>query len=441
MTDPTFADALFARAEDVVQSCTGCGKCYEVCPMPGPAGLGGETPVSITSAVRDLVAGGPGSAAAERWASVCSGSGHCIPVCPEGVNPRFMLTLARLAVVKAKPEPVRRKAGAEAFRTMSKAVRVLSRIQLAPEVLSRFDEVDEAGTTDPVDVVFYTGCNLRRTPHIALLCFELLDRLGVTWRVEGGPQSCCGVIQTRNGDVAMAGNVAYRTTDRFAAARPKTVLAWCPTCHVQIGENVLPGRRMQQPDAFSFGMQPFIVWLAERLDQLRPMMTHRVEKRVALHEHPGVAGVTEATIKILRAIPGLDFVDLEQPSVGYMCNTLQPLPAFKRDLHRHLLEAAAEAKVDALAGVYHVCHRELCAHERDWPFEVINVMDLIGAAMGFAAEDVFKRLKTLQDADAVLADVAGLAETYGLKLDDVREVVAKELLGEQPLELASLGRS
>ena len=103
---------------------------------------------------------------------------------------------------------------------------------------------------------------------------------------------------------------------------------------------------------------------------------------------------------MLRAIPGLELVDTAQPSVGYMCNTLQSLPAFKRDLHRELLEAAAAAKVDALAGVYHVCHRELCSHERDWPFEVVNFLELIGESMGSRREDRFKRLKKLQDVGA-----------------------------------------
>lgn len=430
-----FEQALTDRAEDVLETCTACGKCFEVCPMTGPAGLAGTVATEVTSAIRELLSGGRGSSAAERWASVCSGSGTCIPACPEGVNPRFMLTLARLAISRSRPQEARRAAGAQGFRTMSKAVRVLSRIQMPASILARFDAQDVPGEAGHAELVFYTGCNLRRTPHIALLCFEILDSLGVDWRVEGGPQACCGIIQTRAGDLEMAGNVAYRTTDRFAAARPRTVLSWCPTCTVQIGENVLPGRRTQEPARFDFGMQPFIVWLAERLDHLKPMMVHPVRKRIALHEHPGVAGVTQSAVKILNAIPGLELVDLEQPRVGYMCNTLQPLPQFKRDLHQQLLTAAAEAKVDALAGIYHVCHRELCSHESDWPFEVVNVMELIGASMGIAAEDVFKRLKKMQDLDAVLADVADLAREHGLSLDDVQEIVAKELLGEQPLAL------
>jgi hypothetical protein len=41
----------------------------------------------------------------------------------------------------------------------------------------------------------------------------------------------------------------------------------------------------------------------------------------------------------------------------------------------------------------------------------------------------------MQDADAVMADVMDLVEAHGLGLDEVRAVIAKDLLGEQPLPL------
>jgi heterodisulfide reductase subunit D len=433
MTHPTFASSLEARGQDVLDRCTACGVCFDVCPMTGPAGLSDSAGTDVTAAVRQLIAGEMASDEARRWAQVCSGSGFCIPACPEGVNPRFMLTLARLAVARRNSPDAQRNTGAVAFRKMSKSVRVLSRMQMPPDVLARFgdEEVDDR----PADVVFYTGCNLRRTPHIALLCFDIMDRLGIDYKVMGGPQMCCGIIQLRSGDLSVSENVSYRTTDRFAAARPSHVLAWCPTCQIQFSEVVLPGRKAAEPQRFGFDMAPFVVFLADRLDQLAPHLTRRVDKRVALHEHPGVAGVSEAAEKLLRAVPGLEFVDARQPSVGYMCNQLNSLPGYKRDLHREVLEAAAALKVDALAGVYHVCHRELCSHERDWPFEVVNFLELIGASMGITREDQFKRLKKLQDAGRIMADVADLAREHRLPLDLVEDVVLSDLLGEQPLEL------
>ncbi|HEX2940986.1 MAG TPA: hypothetical protein VHO91_08055, partial [Rhodopila sp.] len=199
---------------------------------------------------------------------------------------------------------------------------------------------------------------------------------------------------------------------------------------VQLGELAAPSK----PDS-KLDMTPFVRFLGDNLDRLRPLLRHAVAKRVGLHEHPGTPGVPEAAQAILRAIPGLDFVDLAQPRVGYMCNKLAPLPAFKQNYHRAQLQAAADAGVDTLAGIYHACHRELCSHERDWPFEVVNFLELVAESMGIDRPDVFKRLKVMQDVDAVLADAAALIETNAVSLDEARNVILRDMLGEQPLPL------
>ena len=108
---------------------------------------------------------------------------------------------------------------------------------------------------------------------------------------------------------------------------------------------------------------------------------------------------------ILAAIPELEFVDLEQPRAGYMCNSLSALPEFRKDLHEKQLEAATDAGIDTLAGVYHACHRDICSHERNWPFEVVNFLELIGEAIGVERPDVFKRLKMLQNVDEIVDQV------------------------------------
>ena len=430
----SFADALEGRKQDIFDNCTSCGRCFEVCPMTAPAEIGGANPSDTVSGVLDILRGGSGTPAAERWAQVCSGSGNCIPACPDAVNPRFMLSLARVAMQKRTTTDEQHRKGSAAFALMGRGVRVLSRMQLAPEVLKRFRSEGVADRAP--EVVFYTGCNVLKTPHIVLLCLDILEALGVTYQVMGGPGDCCGVLQYRTGDLDASGRIAYRTTDRFAATGASKVLAWCPTCTIQIGENVLPGRSGSAPPP-AYDLQAFVVFLASQLECLKPLMRHAVNKRVGLHEHPGVAGVCESAISILKAIPGVEYVELEQPQVGYMCNTLQPLPAFKREVHRGILEAAAAARVDALAGVYHACHRELCSHEADWPFEVVNFLELIGESMGVTREDSFKRLKLMQDTDAIVADVMDLVEEHGLKLEEVRAVIEKDLLGEQPLPLRS----
>ena len=137
---------------------------------------------------------------------------------------------------------------------------------------------------------------------------------------------------------------------------------------------------------------------------------------------------------ILRAVPGVELVDLQQPAVGLMSNYFRALPAYRRELQGKELEAARAAGVDALVAVYHADHRELCAHERDWPFRIMNILEIVGASMGLHHDDNFKRLKMLQDVDAIVAECRDLAAQHGLNAETARQVV-QAMIEEQPLPL------
>jgi len=184
-----------------------------------------------------------------------------------------------------------------------------------------------------------------------------------------------------------------------------------------------------------FEMTPFMRFLAARLDELKPHLRERVDMRVALHRHPGIAGAMEAAEQILRAVPGIEIVELHQPAVGLQTASMRALPELRRELQLRELEAARATGVDALVAVYHSDHRELCAHERDWPFRILNVLEIVGASMGISEVDHFKRLKIMQDADAIVADCADLIGQHGIDAATARAVVAEAMLGEQPVAL------
>ena len=160
---------------------------------------------------------------------------------------------------------------------------------------------------------------------------------------------------------------------------------------------------------------------------------------IALHRHSGVVGVMEAAEDVLTAVPGIELVDLGQPAVGLMSNYLRALPAYKRELQLKELEAARDAGVDALVTVYHADYRELCAHERDWPFEIVNALEVIGEAMGLSEDDSYKRLKLKQDVDAIIDDCSDLIARHGLDPANVRLAV-EAMLKDQPLALVGGAR-
>src|SRR4051812_44133188 len=419
-----FFEVFRARGEAIAEACTRCGDCFRACPMTGPAGIGDADPNATAGAIVDLITGGGGNEDAVRWAEACSGSGYCIPACKHGINPRFMVQLARGFARRntgSAPLPTRWRQG---FQSMSRGVRVLSRLQMPPETLARFAPSGEERTSPP-DVVFYTGCNVLKTPHIALLCLDILDLLGVDYEVMGGVGQCCGVYQFRAGDFVSNNKMAYATIDGLASAGASTVLSWCPSCQISIGEVSLPNYQLQFGEK-PFDLNPFLTFLAAHADQLAGMMTRRVERKIALHERPVFPEVMAAVRKLLSIIPGAELVEIDVPRVGTQANSLAQLPKYKRELVQRELTAVADAGVTTLATIYHACHREICDAGDGRSFEVVNFMELLGEGLGLQSEDLYKRLKQIRDIDEIIEETAPLIEAHRLDLDTVRDALAFE---------------
>src|SRR5436305_4785357 len=93
MNNISFERALGERVEDMLDACTRCGKCVEVCPSVRPAGITDTSSEDIISGVLDLVRTGVGPEASRKWAASCMLSGECIEARDYGVKPtpRFPL--------------------------------------------------------------------------------------------------------------------------------------------------------------------------------------------------------------------------------------------------------------------------------------------------------------------------------------------------------------
>jgi Fe-S oxidoreductase len=279
----TFEAALAERTAAMADACTRCGKCVEVCPVTGPGGVKAE-PVAVISGIIDILRTGDGPEASRKWANACVLTGACIKACDYGVNPRFLLNMARVAMARHKNTTAeQRRNGVDGFRKVAREVAHISQLQLDDALLARLGQkpagaslaaAPAAARADggPPDFVFYTGCNVLKTPHIALLALDIMDALDISYDVMGGPTHCCGVVQMRTGDVATSGRFAEATMDKLASGRTGQVISWCPSCHTQFTETTLPTIEKAR-GAKPFEMTPFMLFLRQRLEALRPLLT------------------------------------------------------------------------------------------------------------------------------------------------------------------------
>src|SRR5205814_9080308 len=91
--------------ERILGACTRCGKCYEVCPMAQYSKAPATDGKAVVPGVLAVLRGEQGSPEALGWIAVCTRSGVCVPACPENVDPKMMMRLARMTALGGRGLP------------------------------------------------------------------------------------------------------------------------------------------------------------------------------------------------------------------------------------------------------------------------------------------------------------------------------------------------
>jgi Fe-S oxidoreductase len=94
-----------SEVERILSACTQCGKCYEVCPMAQYSAAPAPDGTAVVPGVLAVLRGETGTPEALGWIAVCTRSGVCVPACPENVDPRMMMRLARMNELGGRGEP------------------------------------------------------------------------------------------------------------------------------------------------------------------------------------------------------------------------------------------------------------------------------------------------------------------------------------------------
>jgi ferredoxin len=94
-----------AEVERILGACTRCGKCYEACPMKAYSAAPAADGTEVVPGVLAVLRGERGSDAALGWIAVCTRSGVCVPACPDAVDPRMMMRLARMTALGGRGLP------------------------------------------------------------------------------------------------------------------------------------------------------------------------------------------------------------------------------------------------------------------------------------------------------------------------------------------------
>ncbi|MBM3650562.1 MAG: (Fe-S)-binding protein [Alphaproteobacteria bacterium] len=410
-----YADRLEALAASAADRCTSCGRCFEVCPTAREIGL---EATQSTRRVGELVALTRGAVPAEdlqKWLGACDGSARCSEACPEGINVRQWVTIAKMKALEAtRVREVGAVNAANRFRHMAQAVRLLASMQLPSQTLKRILAPAERRTAE---VLFYTGCNVLRTPHIVLNVMDILDALGLDFDVVGGTAHCCGVYQFQEADLPTYERIGHRTFQRFGQSGAARVLTWCPTCTKNFDE------LEKDVAAPSFGLDHVSEFLAANLDALKVRFKpDQPRRRVVIHEHLGIGATLASMRKLLAAVPNLELLELPQESgFSYACGgQAAKFKEREQAIHRALAEGAVALGADTIVTMYHSCHRALAGAEAVYPqLKVVNFTDVLAEALGRGGHPDYYRLYKVGGAmDEAVAAARRFLEDNGVTVDE-----------------------
>lgn len=271
--------------------------------------------------------------------------------------------------------------------------------------------------TEPV--IFWTGCNVLRHGEIIRACIDILRALGFDPLPRGGPDYCCGTVKDDN--QTTAGGMATRTVNRFNAIGLPRLIAWCPSCHAHMHDF------MEKANDVGFKTEFLVEVIYQHRAQLIPLLTHRVNLRVVLHKHVGfndLVPVNSMVSELLRLIPGIEVIEADYVTPGYMCVALAAVPRAIEDMHKNLVHEVQRSRADAIVTTFHQCYRELCGLEAAGVTQVFNYIHLIARAMGLTYEDEYKAWKK---AGAQAMDVIGEERVSKVGIEFFRRAVLPEL--------------
>jgi heterodisulfide reductase subunit D len=410
-----YADRLEVLAAEAADRCTSCGKCFEVCPTAREIGLdAGEAKTRVGELIALTRESGTAAAPLHKWLNACDGSARCSDACPEDINVRQWVTIAKLKALEAgRPREEGATNAANRFRHMAQAVRLLASMQLPSETLKKIlapaEKRGGGGLLCP-------GCNVVRTPHIVLNVMDILDSLELDFDVVGGAAHCCGVYQFQEADLPTYERMGHRTFQRFGQSGASRVLTWCPTCTKNFDE------LEKDVEAPSFDLGHVSEFLAANLDALKARFKSDLPKRrVVIHEHLGIGATLSSMRKLLGVVPNLELLELPQDSgFSYACGG-QAAKFKEREaaIHRAFAEGAVAAGADTVVTMYHSCHRALSGAEAVYPLKVVNFTDVIAEALGRGGHPDYYRLYKQGGAmDEAVAAARKFLQSNGVQVDE-----------------------
>ena len=385
--------APFTGLDQEARICAHCGYCQAVCPTYAAVGWESAGPRGRMTIAAEALRDAAGldrlpDEAAQRIYE-CTLCGHCREACA-----------TRIDTMAAWLEARRRLADRGALDrlplgTLRDNLRTTHNVTGDPAENRLMWQAD----LEPADpglngrpgaaVVYFVGCvtGLYGQGHpIAQAAAELFDRAGVDFTTLGSAEWCCGFPYLGLGLPDEAAAVARHNLAAVQALGAQTIVTTCPSCF-HMWRDVYPGLL-----AAPTGVE--VLHASELLARLLAagrLAPGPVEARVTYHDPCDLgrnSGVYDAPRAVLRALPGLELVEMADNRENALCcggggNLEAVNPALVAEIAARRIAQAVETGATLLVTPCQQCKRTLttAARKARARLKVLDLNEIVRAAL------------------------------------------------------------
>lgn len=306
--NPEIRDALIEMGAVDAYKCFQCGKCASVCPWFQVGTYEFLVFRFPLETVLGLIAS---SEEKEELAKEvdkiyrCVGCEACVDQCPLGVNMPHILRSARRILVDFGSYP-------ETLKSVVQKIRNVGNPLGEPRE-KRADWAKKSGVAEfksNMDLLYFPCCIPSydaRIQNVAKATARLLQRAGVSFGILGTKESCCGEAIRRVGAEAVYKETAQSNIENFKEAGVKRILVSSPHCYVTFNKEYPElGSSVEAVHATEY------FWNLIEQGKIRPSKSFK--KKVVYHDPCTLgrqSGIYDAPRNILKSIPGLELLEVE----------------------------------------------------------------------------------------------------------------------------------
>jgi Fe-S oxidoreductase/FAD/FMN-containing dehydrogenase len=226
---------------------------------------------------------------------------------------------------------------------------------------------------------YFGGCTISYVENdMGQAAVTLLDAAGVDFAYLGNVENCCGTPMLVAGKWEIFAETMKKNIAAVKAAGADTVITSCPACNM-MWRHVYPEWAEKLGVEFGIATRHYSEILAEQVRAGKLKFTHPVNRRVTWHDscHIGrVSGVYEEPRDVIKAIPGVEFVEMaHHHEASHCCGSVLTLikdPLIAHDIGEIRLNEAKEVKAETVLALCPCCEFQLrvTKDKKNMPLEI-----------------------------------------------------------------------